>query len=107
MNPDRKVFAPLHPKGVIERTLAPSSLVGILDPASIHEFAAPAGQTSADEGRVADARARLPPLEAILNLDDFERAAHESLSRAAWGYYACAGDDGYSSSGRAGPTLAR
>lgn len=40
----------------------------------------------------------MPPLEAVLNLDDFERVAQQVLSRAGWGYYACAGDDGYSAS---------
>ena len=95
------MFAPLHPKGVIERTLPASALVGLLDPASVHEFASSTadagGGRAADERRVAEARhERWIPLEGMLNLDDFERLAQATLSRAAWGYYACAGDDGYS-----------
>lgn len=91
-----KAFAPLHPKGVIERTLPPESFVGILDPASVEEFTAHG--VSDDERRVDQARKTMVPLEGIINLDDFERVAKDVLSIGAWGYYACCGDDGYSAS---------
>lgn len=39
------------------------------------------------------ARENLPPVGAMLNLDDFERCAKEILSDQAWAYYSSAGDD--------------
>lgn len=44
-----------------------------------------------DEKRVRNAREDMPPLEGMINLQDFEELAEKVLSKTAWAYYRSAG----------------
>jgi L-lactate dehydrogenase (cytochrome) len=44
-----------------------------------------------DEKRVRNAREEMPPVDAMLNLQDFEELAEKVLSKTAWAYYRSAG----------------
>jgi L-lactate dehydrogenase (cytochrome) len=65
-----KIFAPIHPKGIIERTLKPEAFIGFVDPSTLPDDAEL--ELTEDEQRVEEARASMPPLEAMVNLHDFE-----------------------------------
>lgn len=80
-----KIFAPVHPKGIIERTLDSSKLMGILDPETRSDL--PDDGPSDDELRVQQARRDMPPVEAMFNLEDFEKVAKDVLAKTAWAYY--------------------
>lgn len=64
----RKAFVPIHPPGVLS-ALAPEAYVGPVDPATLPKHDA---ELTAEEKRIKDARARVPPPEAALNLRDIE-----------------------------------
>ncbi|KAJ1311535.1 hypothetical protein OPQ81_010019 [Rhizoctonia solani] len=53
-------------------------------------------QLTAEELRIREARAALPPPEAAINLADIEKLAQTVLSQTAWAYYRSAGDDEFS-----------
>ncbi|OQE37111.1 hypothetical protein PENCOP_c010G01833 [Penicillium coprophilum] len=67
-------FYQVHSDGLIESTLASSKYMGDLDPSSIDDFSK-------------------PPLSSILSTHDFERVAHETLSKKAWAFYSSAAND--------------
>ena len=64
----RKAFIPIHPPGTLS-TLPPDAHVGPVDPATLPK-AAP--DLTPEEQRIKEARRRLPPPEAALNLQDIE-----------------------------------
>lgn len=64
-----KIFGPIHPKGIIERTLPLESFIGFVDPATLPDDA---GIQTEDELRVEYARRTMLPLGAMVNLHDFE-----------------------------------
>jgi L-lactate dehydrogenase (cytochrome) len=72
--------------------LKPSQHVGALDPATAP---APNPEIEEEEKRIAGARAKLPPLSHVLNLNEFEELAETVLSKTAWSYYRSAADDEY------------
>jgi L-lactate dehydrogenase (cytochrome) len=59
--------------------------MGILDPTTRADL--PDDGPSDDELRVQQARRDMPPIEAIFNLEDFERVAKDVLAKTAWAYY--------------------
>ncbi|CDZ97051.1 l-mandelate dehydrogenase [Phaffia rhodozyma] len=90
-----KLFTKIHPKGMIENTLEPEKLVGVVDPTTFKDLPAPK-KLSEDEIRVKKAREEMKPIEDIINLEDIEQEARKVLGRTAWAYYHSAGDDEYS-----------
>ncbi|CAE6537965.1 unnamed protein product [Rhizoctonia solani] len=87
-----EIYESIHAKGLIEKMLSPSQHIGALDPST-----APARnpEVEAEEERIANARAKLPPLSQVLNLNEFEELAQTVLSKTAWSYYRSAADDEY------------
>ncbi|CAE6407514.1 unnamed protein product [Rhizoctonia solani] len=87
-----RVFAPIHPPDTLS-TLPPTSHVGTVDPATLPVQLT---QLTAEELRIREARATLPPPEAAINLADIEKLAQTVLTQTAWAYYRSAGDDEFS-----------
>ncbi|QRV72946.1 FMN-dependent alpha-hydroxy acid dehydrogenase [Ceratobasidium sp. AG-Ba] len=85
-----EIFESLHAKGTLEKMLKPSQHVGSLDPSTAP---AKSPEIEAEEQRVAEARAKLPPLSHVLNLNEFEELAQGVLNKTAWSYYRSAADD--------------
>ncbi|KJR84196.1 L-lactate dehydrogenase (cytochrome) [Sporothrix schenckii 1099-18] len=88
-----RVYSRIHAPSLISSELAPEKHVGRLDEASITpQWRAAAIESDAD----ADAGQReadRPPLEDILSLDDFARAAERALSSRAWAYISTGTED--------------
>jgi L-lactate dehydrogenase (cytochrome) len=80
---------PLHPPHTLEDNLRPDQILGPVDPTTVQ----PRGPRvlTEDEKRVRNAREDMPPVDAMLNLDDFEKLAEKVLSKTAWAYYRSAG----------------
>ncbi|KEP55095.1 L-mandelate dehydrogenase [Rhizoctonia solani 123E] len=87
-----RVFVPIHPPGTLS-TLPPTYHIGTVDPATLP---AQLTQLTAEELRIQEARATLPPPEAAINLADIENLAKTVLTQTAWAYYRSAGDDEFS-----------
>ncbi|KAF3919909.1 hypothetical protein ABW21_db0209238 [Orbilia brochopaga] len=80
-------YDPIHPRGTLESALPASANLGPIDEATLVKSAAAATQLDGDSSTSA------PPLESLLNLTDFERAAQRQLSEKAWAYYFSGADD--------------
>ncbi len=95
-----EIFKPLHPPGVLEDNLQPEQHIGPVDPTTIKPKA-PRPLTE-DDKRVRKAREDMPPIDAMINLYDFEVEAEKVLSKTAWAYYRSAanGEDSESADGR-------
>ncbi|ELU45705.1 cytochrome b2 (L-lactate ferricytochrome C oxidoreductase) [Rhizoctonia solani AG-1 IA] len=91
----REIYESIHAKGLIEKMLKPSQHIGALDPSTAP---APNPEIEVEEERIANARAKLPPLSHVLNLNEFEELAETVLSKTAWSYYRSAADDEYGGS---------
>ncbi|KAF8681200.1 CRM1 C terminal [Rhizoctonia solani] len=87
-----EIYESIHAKGLIEKMLKPSQHIGALDPSTAP---APNPEIEVEEERIANARAKLPPLSHVLNLNEFEELAETVLSKTAWSYYRSAADDEY------------
>jgi Cytochrome b5-like Heme/Steroid binding domain len=112
------VYGPIHPAGILQDTLPRHCKLGSVDPATMPAISA---EESEEDERVRKARANMPLLGAMVDLNDFEvsflgwivdprtsesllayvagdlqELAHDILSRTAWAYYKGAGDDEYS-----------
>ncbi|GAB1519922.1 hypothetical protein RhiTH_002993 [Rhizoctonia solani] len=87
-----EIYESIHAKGLIEKMLKPSQHIGALDPSTAP---APNPEIEVEEERIANARAKLPPLSYVLNLNEFEELAETVLSKTAWSYYRSAADDEY------------
>ncbi|KAG8715750.1 Cytochrome b2, mitochondrial precursor [Ceratobasidium sp. 423] len=87
-----EIYESIHAKGLIEKMLSPSQHIGALDPSTAP---APNPEAQEEEERIAKARAKLPPLSHVLNLNEFEELAQTVLSKTAWSYYRSAADDEY------------
>lgn len=84
-----RVFVPIHPPDTLS-ALPPTARVGTVDPATLP---AQLTQLTAEELRIQEARATLPPPDAAINLADIEKLARTVLTQTAWAYYRSAGDD--------------
>ncbi|KAJ9093821.1 hypothetical protein QFC20_007034 [Naganishia adeliensis] len=80
-----EVFKPLHPPNTLEENLRPDQQLGPVDPTTVVSKA-PRPLTD-DEKRVRNAREEMPPLEGMIDLQDFEELAEKVLSKTAWAYY--------------------
>lgn len=84
------VYMPIHPADAISKSLSPSQHLGSVDPKTVKVVQRE--ETEQERARRI-ALENLPPVGAMLNLDDFERVAKTILSDQAWAYYSSAGDD--------------
>ncbi|TIB03312.1 hypothetical protein E3P96_01932 [Wallemia ichthyophaga] len=85
-----QLYAPIHPKGTIENNLAPECHLGAVDPTSLPEIE---DEENDEQRRIRAAREHLPPLGAMVSLEDFEKLATQILPNTAYAYYSSAGDD--------------
>ncbi|WWD01546.1 hypothetical protein V866_008491 [Kwoniella sp. B9012] len=83
-----KIFKPLHPPDALEM-LDDYQRLGPVDPLSMPEVVE---ELSDEDRRIAEARKRLPPVDAMLLLQDFEDWGEKVLSGTAWAYYRSAAD---------------
>ncbi|OCF40439.1 L-mandelate dehydrogenase [Kwoniella heveanensis CBS 569] len=84
-----KIFKPLHPPDALD-TLDPSQHIGPVDPLSVPE---PEDEEPTEEDlRIEEARKQMPPVDAMLLVDDFEQWGEKVLSGTAWNYYKSAAD---------------
>ncbi|KAI0251317.1 FMN-dependent dehydrogenase-domain-containing protein [Lactifluus subvellereus] len=84
-----KAFLPIHSLGVLD-TLPRSARIGPIDLATVPHAA---NEPTAEEKRIAKARAALPHPRTVLNLSQIEELAKCVLSERAWAYYRAGGDD--------------
>ncbi|KAL7408904.1 FMN-dependent dehydrogenase-domain-containing protein [Mrakia frigida] len=82
-----KLFNPIHPPKTLQNNLAPSQLVGKLDPADAFDSG-----PDEEELRIAKARAAKPHVDTMVNIMDFEKVATSVLSKQALAYYTSASD---------------
>lgn len=90
------IFDPLHAPDAIEKYIDPSKRLGPLkEPMPEDLVCSPftPGETAEEVKKKLELRARLPPLETITNLYDFEFLASQILTRQAWAYYSSGSDD--------------
>ncbi|KAI0065880.1 hypothetical protein BV25DRAFT_1913308 [Artomyces pyxidatus] len=87
-----KAFKSIHPPDTLA-SLPPEAHLGSIDPLTVPRTAT---EPTAEEKRIAEARAKLPPPSAVLNLVEIEGLAKSVLSATAWAYYRSTGDDGKS-----------
>ncbi|KAA8910346.1 hypothetical protein TRICI_004144 [Trichomonascus ciferrii] len=76
-------FDLIHPSGTLEDNASKIELVGEVDMSKVKEKGEKKEKKKVD----------LPALEAMLNLDDFEKTASKLLNDKAWAYYYSASDD--------------
>ncbi|KAI0268354.1 FMN-dependent dehydrogenase-domain-containing protein [Gloeopeniophorella convolvens] len=84
-----KAFLPIHAPGTLE-TLPPSARIGPIDPATVPRVTS---EPTAEEKRIAKAKAALPHPRTVLNLLEVEELAKSVLTETAWAYYRTGGDD--------------
>lgn len=75
----------VHTPGLVEETLGPSARKGNVDVATIPQLS-----TKPDIKQQAQ---RSPPLSSMINLDDFEAVAEETMTPTAWAYVSSGADD--------------
>lgn len=81
-------FDPIHPGDAIAKNLPAEKKLGEVDPRTL-----PVKQVSEAEKARLERLHNLPPLDRIINLDDFEKVAHSVLTPQGWGYYRSGSDD--------------
>ncbi|KAI9225337.1 MAG: glyoxylate dehydrogenase [Piptocephalis tieghemiana] len=84
-------FAAVHPPDMVDM-LPDSACVGQMDP-EIEAARKASGEVSPEEKARLLRVSKCPPLDACLNLMDFESAAQTALSPEAWAYYSSGSDD--------------
>ncbi|KAI9903525.1 hypothetical protein N3K66_000054 [Trichothecium roseum] len=104
------LYDEIHEPHLIEDTLPPSSCLGILsDPSCTLQKAGAKKDPASTPAAAASTNLQVtppptppppqfPPLNTIINLDDFESVARSYLSPAGWAYYSSAADDELSAS---------
>ncbi|KAF8760162.1 Xylitol dehydrogenase [Rhizoctonia solani] len=90
-------FIPKHPGGIkpIVANAEDAQAFAAYRSARSINSPAPNPEIEVEEERIANARAKLPPLSHVLNLNEFEELAETVLSKTAWSYYRSAADDEY------------
>ncbi|KAI9512275.1 FMN-dependent dehydrogenase-domain-containing protein [Russula earlei] len=84
-----RAFVSIHPRDALD-TLPHSAYIGPIDPITVPQIFS---EPTAEENRIAKARAALPHPRSVLSLSEIERLAKGVLSKKAWAYYRSAGDD--------------
>lgn len=90
------MFQPIHAPDVIEKNIAPEKRLGPLKGKMADEhICAPftPGESMKDLESKEQLRARLPSIDTISNVYDFEYLASKILSKQAWAYYSSGSDD--------------
>ena len=96
------LFAPIHPKDIVQRLLPPESCIGLVDESTISPEDVVAGKKAAPpRGSVNTVRNSTeitrqyvkPSLEQMLNIFDFESVAANVMTEEGWGYYSSGADD--------------
>lgn len=90
------LFSALHPPDVIQKYIPETQRLGPLEDQmpSDRICSPPAiGETVEDIQRKEELRQKLPDLNSLLNLYDFEYLASQILANQAWAYYSSASDD--------------
>ncbi|WWD22204.1 hypothetical protein CI109_106695 [Kwoniella shandongensis] len=88
-----ELFRPVHPPNTLETHLGPENYKGVIDPVEAEKSRA---AFDAEQKRIAEGRAKLPPPETLLSLDEIQEAAESFLSPRTVNYYGAASLDGYS-----------
>ncbi|KAJ5154259.1 Aldolase-type TIM barrel [Penicillium coprophilum] len=86
-------FYQVHTDGLIESTLGSSQHMGDLDPNSIDDIWRQRSRGFSSKHTSTTSQFSKPPLSSILSTHDFERVAHETLSKKAWAFYSSAAND--------------
>ncbi|KAH8846902.1 hypothetical protein MCOR27_008124 [Pyricularia oryzae] len=86
-------YESVHDPDLVANTLAPSCLVGTINPQSttLVPTAEEVPSPATDDSR--SAQPIHPPLTSMLNVSDFERAAKKYLSDIGWAYYSSGAED--------------
>ena len=79
-------YDPVHPPGTLEEHLPPQARLGKVDSGSLEVSRASSADTH-------DGQPERPALESLLNLQEIEEAATQTISHKAWAYYYSAADD--------------
>ncbi|KDQ20635.1 hypothetical protein BOTBODRAFT_169366 [Botryobasidium botryosum FD-172 SS1] len=79
------VYERFHTTTFLQTILKPENHLGPVDPESMPEKTL---VKTDEERRIEEARKNMPPLGAMVNLNDIEESAKKVLSSTAWGYYA-------------------
>lgn len=85
----RKIFKPLHPPDALD-ILEDYQHLGPVDPTTLPDEGDV--EPTEEEKRIQEERKKLPQVDAMLLLDDFEEWAEKVLSGTAWNYYKSAGE---------------
>ncbi|KAK1145440.1 hypothetical protein N8T08_004315 [Aspergillus melleus] len=78
-------YDPIHPPGILEENLKPEAFLGTVD---LNTLPKPEQESAVEEVKEGP-----PPMESLLNMDDFEQVATKNVSKKAWAYYYSASDD--------------
>ncbi|KAE8147386.1 FMN-dependent dehydrogenase-domain-containing protein [Aspergillus avenaceus] len=81
-------FDSVHDKETLTQSLAPSSVVGHVEPGALAKSSDPPKGTAPAENSNLP-----PPLGSLLNLFDFEKVAQQHLPPNAWAYYSSGAED--------------
>ncbi|KAJ9409617.1 hypothetical protein DTO045G8_2543 [Paecilomyces variotii] len=84
-------YDPIHPPGTLEENLKPEACLGTIDLETLPK-------PSAEKTEPQEQKESLPPVQAMLNMDEIEELATKKVSRKAWAYYYSASDDKVSKS---------
>ncbi|EXJ89623.1 L-lactate dehydrogenase (cytochrome) [Capronia epimyces CBS 606.96] len=83
-----QAYREVHEPNLITATLLPQEHRGYLDPST--ELGAGSANKTV---QVPQSREQKPPLDALINLNDFEDAARQSISRKSWAFISGASND--------------
>ncbi|KAK4942879.1 hypothetical protein LTR10_017455 [Elasticomyces elasticus] len=83
-----KAYSEIHDSSLIKTTLKPEEIIGDLDPTTSF----PEESTSSGASLAVNPGEK-PPLETLLNLNDFEEAAQHSISKKNWAFISGASND--------------
>lgn len=87
-----RAYNEVHGPNLVQKWLEPSKQMGFLDESTItEEWEKQQADQDAESKPIEDEGP--PPLEAILNLYDFEEAAKRRLSKKSWAFYSAAAND--------------
>lgn len=84
-----QAYNEIHEPNLIRANLRPEEILGDLDPTTSF----PEASTTSSGSAVPPKEGEKPPLETLLNLNDFEEAAQHSISKKSWAFISGASND--------------
>ncbi|KAJ9641664.1 hypothetical protein H2204_002726 [Knufia peltigerae] len=84
-----QAYNEIHERNLIRANLRPEEILGDLDPTTSF----PEASTTSSGSAVPPKEGEKPPLETLLNLNDFEEAAQHSISKKSWAFISGASND--------------